>query len=297
MFELRVVKRTGEVVPFDPERIQRAIAKAVQAVGPSVHGLSPSTAGQMVEAIGEAVVDEIRRRFEEFYPNVENIQDIVEKHLVRAQHYEIAKAYILYRAERQAVRDEARARAQEHAKLGRLTVMKRDGRRQLFNAKKIARSIRRAGDGLGDVVDIDGLVQEVIKSVYDEIASQDIGRALVLAAASYIERDPAYSRLASRLLRQRLYKEVMGRSLGAGELDASYRTTFLVQIRGGVESGILHADLGDYDLDRLAEALDPTRDDHFEYLGMQTLYERYLLRADEVCLELPQAFWMRVAMG
>ncbi len=290
MVDLRVVKRTGEVVDFDALRIRVAIGKAVGAVGQDVE---ERTLDEMVETI----TGELGERFVEFYPNVENIQDIVEKHLVRAQLYEIAKAYILYRAERQKERSAAQEQAVRNAQMGRLTVTKRDGRRQLLNVKKIDASVRRADRGLASEIDVDAVVREAVKTVYDQVATSLIDRALVLAAASFIEREPAYSFVAGRLLLQRLYKEVMGSSLVDGELDGAYRAIFTASIARNVELGQLDERLLGFDLDRLAVALRPERDLLFRYLGIQTLSERYFLRDGDAVAELPQTFWMRVAMG
>ncbi|MEM9593715.1 MAG: ribonucleoside-diphosphate reductase subunit alpha [Acidobacteriota bacterium] len=290
MLDLRVVKRTGEVVDFDSVRIQNAISKAIGATGETL-------SGSAVEQIVDSVTDEVKGRFLDFYPNVENIQDIVEKHLFRAQHYDIAKAYILYRAERQKAREEAAERAIESAKLGKLTVKKRDGRVQLLNVKKIDDCLRRASQGLGDEVDFDGILREVVKNIYDEVDTVSIDRALVLASATFIERDPAYSFLAARLLLQRLFKEVTGRSIKDDERDEIYRRTFSDTVKEMVGRGDLDRRLADFDLDRMAAALRPERDLEFQYLGLQTLYERYFLRHGDKVAELPQAFWMRVAMG
>ena len=149
---------------------------------------------------GLDIVDEIENRFNDFYPNVENIQDIVEKQLVLKGHYEIAKAYILYRDQRRKVRDQAKRRAIEDARLGKLTVEKRDGRKALFNVKRIEETIRRnAGDRIDDI-DTSALVREVVNNVYDRIPTSQIDQALILASASFIEKDPSYSFLAGRLL-------------------------------------------------------------------------------------------------
>jgi ribonucleoside-diphosphate reductase alpha chain len=286
----RVVKRTGEIADFDEERIRTAILKAVEATG---NELTPGE----IDGVVLSVVDEIQGRFREFFPNVENIQDLVEKHLVLADHYEIAKAYILYRAERRQVRQQARERAIEDARLGKLTVTKRDGKTVLFNVKKIVEHIRRVGDDLADGIDIDVLVKEVVNNVFDGIETEKIQKALVLAAASFIERDPAYSYLASRFLLQQLYKEVIGRSICDDSLDECYREAFRLGIRDGIRTDLLDDRMGAFDLDLLAASLRPERDRLFQYLGTQTLYDRYFLRQDGRSIETPQAFWMRVAMG
>jgi len=289
MLDLRVVKRTGAVVDFDPARIFRAIQKAVGAVGQRVPD-------RVIEEIVDTISSEIKNRFKDFYPNVENIQDMVEKHLVLGQKYEVAKAYILYRADRQKVREDAKLLAIENAKLGKLTVKKRDGRTQLLNVRKIETSLRRAAVAL-DGIDYDNLVREVIRNIFDQVDTTNIDKAMVLAAASFIERDPAYSWLAGRLLLQRVYKDTMGRSVQSRELPEMYRKTFIGNILSLVETGHLDRSLADYDLDRLAAALRPERDLQFQFLGLQTLTERYFIRDGEKSVELPQAFWMRVAMG
>jgi ribonucleoside-diphosphate reductase alpha chain len=286
----RVVKRTGVLADFDEERIRTAILKAVAAVDREIRP-------HEVDTIVASVTTEIEDRFVEFFPNVENIQDLVEKHLVLAGHYEIAKAYILYREDRRKAREEARQQAVEDARLGKLTVIKRNGQTVLFSAKKIEETIRRLGDDLGKAIDIDLLVREVINNVYDEVPTTQIEQALVLATASFIERHPAYSSLAARLLLQSSYKEVFGTSTTSASFDAAYRLSFQQGIRDGLKSGQLDERLGAFDLELLAASLKPERDRLFKYLGAQTLYDRYFLRHEERRIEVPQSFWMRVAMG
>ncbi len=289
MLRTRVVKRTGEIASFDEERIRTAILKAVAATG---EGLPPV----IVDGIVGDIADEIGRRFSEFFPNVENIQDLVEKHLVIGGHYEIAKAYILYREERRQVREQARRRAIEDARLGKLTVTRADGGKALFNAKKIEDSIVRVGEDLRGEMAISLLVREVVNNVYDGIPTDQIEQALVLATASFIERDPAYSYLAARLLFRKLYKEAFGSTFD-GDVDLAYRRALAPGIRAGVEAGQLDSRLLEFDLERLAGSLAPERDRLFQYLGAQTLYDRYFLRRDGAPAEAPQLFWMRVAMG
>ena len=286
----KIVKRTGEVVEFDRSRIHNAVIKAVVATG--------ATLGEeRVEGLVTAITREVETRFQEFFPNVENIQDIVEKHLVRDGHYEIAKAYILYRADRSKEREAAREKAAENARLGRLTVLKRDGRTVLFNVKRIHENVRRAAEGLGDAVDPELVVREVVNNVYDAIPSERLYQAMVMAATAYVERDPAYSFLAARLMLQQVYREVIGRSSRPEELDDLYRQVFLHGLRAGIADGPYDERLGEFDLEKMAAGLDPERDHLFQYLGIQTLYERYFQRKADRCIELPQGFWMRVAMG
>jgi ribonucleoside-diphosphate reductase alpha chain len=287
---MKIVKRTGEVVEFDAERIRNAVLKAVEATGAELDAAR-------VDELVDRIVAEIDGRFTEFYPNVENIQDIVEKHLVRDGRYEIAKAYILYRSERQRVRDEARRRAVEDARLGKLTAVKRDGRTVLFSIKKTEAAIQRAATGLEDAVEVDRVLRELVNNVYDGVPTAQVENALILAAAAFIERDPGYSRLAARLLLQKLYKEVIGESTSDATQDGSYREAFRRNLELGVRHGYYDPRLLEFDLELLANSLRPERDGEFQYLGIQTLYDRYFIRHADGVIELPQTFWMRVAMG
>ena len=291
MLSTKVVKRTGEVVDFDESRIRNAILGAIDAVGTDVDEAQ-------IDEVLHDINEEIGGRFAEFFPNVENIQDIVEKHLVRIGQYEVAKAYILYRAERQKIREEAKLLNLENARLGKLTLTKRDGRTVLLNVKKIDEAIQRAADDLGDEIEVDRVVREVVKNVYDGVGTEHLQQALVLAAASFIERDPAYSWLAARLLLEKIYKEVLQESItDDDELDRLYRQSFVDGIRKGIDSGHLDARLGEFNLDNMANFLKPARDRKFKYLGIQTLYERYFFRENGRCAELPQAAFLRIAMG
>ena len=300
---LMVIKRTGEVVDFDRERIRVAIAKAIRATAPRDQW--DSLENGTLSGVVAAVIDEIDTRFIELYPNVENIQDIVEKHLVKNGLYEIAKAYILYRAERQQAREQRRERVARESLLGRLTVQTRDGRKVLFDIAKLTRSISRAAAGengagaasLEPAVAVEEVARETIRNIYDGISATEIEKALLLACASFIERDPAYSQLAARLFLQRIYKEVIGSPLHRERLDADYRRAFRDGLQRGVEAGTFDRRLLDFDLERLAAALRPERDDLLLYMGVQTLHERYFTRVEGAVVETPQAFWMRAAMG
>ncbi|MDE0026075.1 MAG: ribonucleoside-diphosphate reductase subunit alpha [Spirochaetaceae bacterium] len=298
-----VIKRTGEVVDFDGGRIRVAISKAIRATAPPDQW--DSLENGTLSAVVAAVVGEIDTRFTDLYPNVENIQDIVEKHLVKNGLYEIAKAYILYRAERQQAREQHKDQVAEQSLLGKLTVRARDGRMLLFDIARLTRTIRAAAQGTAGVggaaldaaIAVDEVARETIRNIYDGISSAEVEKALLLASASFIERDPSYSRLAARLFLRRIYKEVIGSPLAAENLDTDYRDAFRDGIRRGVEAGTFDGRLLDYDFERLAGALRPERDDLFLYMGVQTLYERYFTRVEGAVIETPQAFWMRVAMG
>ncbi|MDQ6789381.1 MAG: ribonucleoside-diphosphate reductase subunit alpha [Candidatus Dormibacteraeota bacterium] len=285
----KIVKRTGDVVAFEPQRIESAIARALEATG---DGLADGALALRVDAI----VDEIDRRFTDFYPNVENVQDIVEKHLMREELYEAAKAYILYRAEHRNQREATQQQSAEAARRGRLTVITGEGRVALLNVRKLEEAVARASQGL-DGVSPELVVEQAIKGLYDGIPTAQVQRALIMAATALIEREPAYSNLAARLQLDQLFREVTGEPPASLDRDELYRASFLLGVRNGIQSGLLDERLQRYDLNRLVGAIDPKRDLLFQYIGVQTLTDRYLARSQGRLLELPQSFWMRVAMG
>ena len=290
MDTLKVVKRSGEIVDFDESRIKNAIKKAVIAT-------QRPLPDDVIEDISVGIQREIERRFTDFFPNVENIQDLVEKHLVLKGHYEIAKSYILYRAKKQLERDEKRKLTIEKSLLGKLTVTKKDGRKVLFDIRKVHRTIERAAKGFGNEISAELIAKEVLKNIYDGATTQDIEKAIILATNAFIEKDPAYSYVASKLFMQRIYKEVMAESITDDGLEMHYREAFAKGIRAGVEKNILDPRLLEFDLDKLGQYIKIGRDGLFQYMGVHTLYERYFLKTEQGRIELPQAFWMRVAMG
>lgn len=148
-----------------------------------------------------------------------------------------------------------------------------------------------------DNVSIDVLIAETIRNVYDKVTTQELESAMILAAVSYIEQDPAYDKVATRLLLQKLYREVLADSVNPALFAEQYRAAFINSIYQGVKGDVLHQKLLEFDLERLADGLKPERDHLFVYLGLQTLYERYFYKVDKRRYELPQTFWMRIAMG
>ncbi|MBI5389468.1 ribonucleoside-diphosphate reductase subunit alpha [Candidatus Woesearchaeota archaeon] len=287
---MRVIKRTGEVVDFDKGKIQNAIIKAVRATKQEL----PS---EVVDRVSDDVILEIQERFLDFYPNVENIQDVVEKHLVKSGLYEIAKEYILYRAQRQKAREEEKQRTLEKASVGKLTVKKRDGRIVLFDMRKVKECVKRASEEYENDISFDLIAKEVARNIYDGVTSSEVEKAIIMATVAFMEKDPAYSYVAGRLFLQKLYKEVIGVSTSEKNREESYRSTFIRNIRRGVDVGLLDKRMLDFNLENLAKELAFSRDKILQYMGLQTLYERYFLVWEGDRIELPQSFWMRVAMG
>ena len=177
-----------------------------------------------------------------------------------------------------------------------LRVMKRSGDLVLCDSDKIRASIVRAAKRRSLVIDVEFVLDEVTKNIYDKAPTADVEKALIMAAVSFIERDPTYDDLAAQLLLQKSYKEVFGISV-VQDLMAQYRTAFIESIHKGVEYGVLDKRMIDFDLEALAQGLSIERDTYLNYLGLQTLHDRYFLKFEKKCYELPQTFWMRTAMG
>jgi len=290
--DLVVEKRDGEVAPFDKAKIEAAIARAAVAAGKSeiyikdtINGLSDNVAKEVVERFSDG----------EFVPNVENIHDIVEKHLMRAELYEVAKAYILYRADKKRQSD---AKRQKLSYLRKLTVLKGDGRTVLYNPKKVRETIQRCSVGLNGI-DENTIFDEAAKNVYDGIKSTDVDRAIMLAATSFIEVEPDHAEFAARVYLQQMKKEVFGHSTDTKteEAEEAYRESFVHAIELGVKAEIFDKRLLEFDLKELSSKLVLERDELFKFIGLDTLYERYFTKFDGRLFELPQTFWMRVAMG
>ena len=292
--EIDVVKRDGEVVKFDRSKIEKAIEKAFIDAGLVTYGVDRGSIDKTVDA----VVEEIANRFSdsELLPNVENIHDIVEKQLMRNQYYNAAKSYIIYRAKKREKEADDRKKL---SFLKSLVVVKRNGEQVAFNPKKLKDAIKRHSNGLH--VDTGLVFQETTKNVFNHMKTTDIDKALVMSATSFIEQEPDYSRLAARLFRQRLAKEVFQKSCESGsrEWADNYKRSFVASIQEGVEAGVFDKRLvkNFKSLEKLANALVPDRDELIKYMGVQTLYERYFAKVGSRRIEMPQHFWMRVAMG
>ena len=285
-----ITKRNGEVVDFDAEKIKIAITKAVRAAKKEVNQ-------EGLDLIVKNIVGEIQSRFIDFYPNVENIQDIVEKHLIDNDLYEIAKGYILYRAKRREEREKQQEITIEKAKLGRLRVKKRDGRTILFDVNKINQMIKEAVKGFEQDVSVEEISKEVVKNIYDGVSVDEIEKALILASISFIEKDPSYNFVSSKLFLYKLYREVVGEPYNNPNMENLYRSSFTYSIQKGIEEGIFDKRLLEFDLEKLSKELILERDDLIQYMGLEILYDRYFGRIGQRRIEMPQAFWMRVSMG
>lgn len=178
-----------------------------------------------------------------------------------------------------------------------LLVQNAAGEYEPLDFERIRATIEWARRGYEAWVSVDVIIEETLKNIFDKISTDKIEDALVLGAIVFIERDPAYGIVASRLLQRKLFKAVTGASVSDAQMHNLYKKAFVDGIEYAVRHELLDTRMLDFDLQALADAIMIERDDLFDYMGMKTLYERYFLRHEEKCIETPQAFWMRVAMG
>ncbi len=287
----KIKKRNGSIVDFDRTRIEHAIEKACVATGVTV-------ASEFYSSVTDDVTGLVEQKFEERIPGVEDIQDVVEMMLAERGLFEVAKAYILYRKEREAVRRHKQDELLEKIDRREIKVVKRSGETVEFNIGEIEKAITNCCIGLDGSIDVIGILRDTKLGLYDGIKTSEINQAVIMAIRARIERDPIYSTLAARFLFNDLYKAVLGMDEFADTFAEAHRTGFAHKIKAGVDAGRLDPAMLEFDLARLGAELRPERDTLFTYLGAQVLYDRYFLKSlKQEILETPQYFWMRIAMG
>ncbi len=286
-----VKKRSGEVMPFDRARIEKAIGSAYSACG------IPAT-DELLSEVGDAIIMAIESTIEEEVPHVEQIQNIVEKTIAEKGYFEVSRAYILYRAERTKIREEKERARLAAIERSEINVQKRDGSLVKFDIDEIRKAIAFHSKGFEAYIDVEEIVAATKRNLYDGIPTSEINQAVVMALKGRIERDHSYSLVAARFLFGEIYYSVLGVKEMAPDFEKRYRSTFEAQVKKGIEEKRLDPKLADFNFEKLSGALEPSRDKLFEYLGAQTLYDRYFLRDErQQFLEIPQYFWMRIAMG
>ncbi len=298
--ELTVIRRDGSSTPFDATKISVAVTKAFLAVEGSDAGATHRVRDLVADLTGRVVAALTSRGDTRRSVQVEDIQDQVELALMRAGEHQVARAYVLYREERTKARTPADPTGVTEKPA--LTVRAADGSRSPLDVDRLRVIVAEAAAGL-DAVDPELILNETLGACYDGIAQHEVELALVMAARSYVETEPQYSFAASRLLLDQIRREALGRVHGEprqasqADMTTAYVDYFPRYIQTGIEAGQLDPELGRFDLERLAAAIKPEADLNFTFLSLQTLYDRYLLHLDKVRYELPQAFFLRVAMG
>ncbi|HSF47489.1 MAG TPA: ribonucleoside-diphosphate reductase subunit alpha [Burkholderiales bacterium] len=292
--EYKVIRRNGAVVAFQPAKISIAITKAFIAVNGG-QGAASARVRELVAHLTENVVNALmRRKTGGGTFHIEDIQDQVELALMREGLHDVARSYVLYREER--ARERARLKQAAEPKEPVLNVLE-NGALKPLDLSGLRELIASACAGLGDEVKVELILQATLKDLYDGVPMDEVRKSAILAARGLIEKDPGYSFATARLLLHSIRAEVLGEEMPQTAMGARYAEYFPEFIRRGVEAERLDERLACFDLARLGRALKADRDLMFGYLGLQTLYDRYFLHIEGRRIELPQIFFMRVAMG
>jgi ribonucleoside-diphosphate reductase alpha chain len=291
--QYKVIRRNGSVVSFEPAKISVAMTKAFLAVNGG-QGAASARVREMVERLTMDVVGALMRR----QPHggtlhIEDIQDQVELGLMRSGEHDVARSYVLYREERSRSRAQSKVIEPLHV----INVTAVDGSVRPLDMERLSALVLSACEGLGDVVHADAVIALALKDLYDGVPVHEVRKCLVLSARSLIEKEPAYNFVTARLLLNNICGEVLGEEVLPAEMSQRYAEYFPKFIKQGIAAELLDLKLAQFDLPRLAQELDASRDLQFGYLGLQTLYDRYFLHTNGKRIELPQAFFMRVAMG
>lgn len=290
----QIIRRNGAVVQFEPSKIAVAMMKAFLAVH-GTQGAASASVREMVDELTQTVVRGLlRSRPAGGTFHIEDVQDHVELALMRGGHHEVARAYVLYRERR--AQERAQQKQQEKAAHPELHVVDGNERRPL-DVEMLRRLVESACAGLGEDVKPEPVVTETLRNLYDGVPLIEVFKASILAARTRIEHDPGYNQVTARLLLHTIRKEVLNENVDQDAMQGRYAEYFADYIQKGIEADLLDERLGQFDLARLGAALKAERDLQFDYLGLQTLYDRYFLHIRKKRIELPQAFFMRVAMG
>jgi len=295
-----LIRRNGSVVGFEPGKIAIAMTKAFLAVNGG-QGAASARVRELVEQLTTQVVNAVvRNRPNGGTVHIEDVQDQVELSLMRSGQHDVARAYVLYREKRSQERAHEKQQEQQavpaETQAPGLQVVDNGVRRPLDLAELRA-VIEAAGEGLAQYIDTETILKETVKNLYDGVPVDEVYKSAILSARALVEKDPAYSQVTARLLLHTIRKEVLGEEVSQAGMATRYAEYFPRFVQRGIEGGLLDPKLAEYDLTRIGAALDARRDLQFSYLGLQTLYDRYFLHIRGARIELPQVFFMRVAMG
>ncbi|MDP1574943.1 MAG: ribonucleoside-diphosphate reductase subunit alpha [Coxiellaceae bacterium] len=295
--QLHVIRRNGELTMYDNNRIIVAVKKAFLAVEGDA-----ATSSERIHEIAEQLAQSISERCKKRWPtggtiHIESIQDLVELELMRAGEHQVARSYVLYREKRREAREILAQQSEEKP----IHVILEDGSKTKLDMNMLSALAIDACHGLKDVSPTK-VIEDARKNLFDGVAIKDVYKALVMSARTLVEVEPNYSYVTARLLLQDVYHEAMDalkvpHDLSQQTMTALYPKAFRAFIEKGIELELLNPNLMDFDLNRLGKAIDAERDGQFTYLSMQTLYDRYFIHHREKRIELPQVFFMRVAMG
>ncbi|MFM8590004.1 MAG: ribonucleoside-diphosphate reductase subunit alpha [Limnohabitans sp.] len=293
--QYQIIRRNGAVVSFEPNKIAVALMKAFLAVH-GTRGAASASVREVVDGLTQSVVRALMRsRPGGGTFHIEDVQDQVELGLMRSGNHEVARAYVLYRERRAQERAQQQppAAVQEQPSL----YVTDGGERRALDLGYLKGIVTQACRGLGADVTPEPVLSETLRNLYDGVPLQEVYKASILAARTLIEKEPDYTYATARLLMHTIAKEVLGQELTVADLAKAYVEFFPQAVAKGVENELLNPELLHFNLPRLAAALKPERDLQFDFIGLQTLYDRYFLHVRKSRIELPPVFFMRVAMG
>jgi ribonucleoside-diphosphate reductase alpha chain len=298
---IKVIRRNGTVTPFDANKIAVAMTKAFLAVEGDT-AASSCRIHEKVSTLTKKISDTfIRRLHSAGTLHIEEIQDQVELELMRTGEYKVAKAYVLYREERRRAREQEQREAENKKAEPILHVTLPDGNIQPLDIAALQQQIDHACANLSSVSS-EYIIQDVKRNLFDKVPAHEVNKALVMSARILIEKEPNYTFVAARLLLDDLRHEAL--NFLDLKIDATvsgiqnvYTAYMEAYLDAGIKHELLDPQLKTFDLAQICAAIKPERDLLFTYLGLQTLYDRYFIHWEDVRFELPQAFFMRVAMG
>lgn len=296
---IKVIRRNGTITPFDANKIANAMTNAFLAVEGEIAAGS-SRIHETVAHLSKKITDTFTRRLDNGGTiHIEDIQDQVELELMRADEYKVAKAYVLYREERRRIREQAQ---QQEEQVPMLQITLPNGSIEILNTEKLLNQIKQACINLTSVMP-ELILEEVKRNLFDKMPLHQLNKALVMSARTLIEKEPNYSYVAARLLLDDLKHEALDFLTSTSpekttyHLENGYAAYLSDYLETGINLGLLDPRLNTFNLNQLASAIAPERDLQFTYLGLQTLYDRYFIHWEGIRFELPQMFFMRVAMG
>jgi ribonucleoside-diphosphate reductase alpha chain len=304
---LKIIKRNGTVVPYTADKISVAMTKAFLAVEGGTAAASPR-----IRELVQALADQMTATFKRRMPSggtlhIEEIQDQVELALMRSGEQKVARSYVLYREQRALERSQLQALDPSTEKaVNGINVVNADGTTGPLDIARIQTIVGEACEGLSDV-DAERIISEAMGNMYDGITASDVATSILITARTLVEEEPNYTYVSARLLLDDLRSEGLTfldihgtggiQTATQAQMSECYPLALKSFIKQGIKLELIGPQLAEYDLDRLGAALLPERDHLFTYLGLQTLYDRYFIHWDDVRIELPQVFFMRVAMG
>ena len=297
--QMRVIKRNGSVVSYDAEKIAIAITKAFLAVEGGAAAAATRIHNEVNELANLVTTTFTRRMPSGGTLHIEEIQDQVELELMRSGEQKVARSYVLYREERKQARKQE-VKAEDKEEKGYKVILE-DGQEDVLDMDRVNRMVGEACEGL-EGTDPQMIIDEANKNLYDGVSIEDVKTSLVMTARTLVEKEPNYTYVTARILQDNIRTEALT-YLGMQplatqqEMESLYPEALRRFIAKGIENDILNKELLEMDIEKLGNAIKSEKDGNFTYLGLQTLYDRYFIHDDELRYELPQVFFMRVAMG